>query len=313
MYMHTQRSFLSWAAGTIVLLIALFHAPWMGAKPQQPRSSATPAASVPSAASDENVSATREQLLRLLRLSPKLTSVVARDPSLLADQDYVNRNNPELARFLEQHPEILRNPDFYLFARSMGRDREQRLEQVVWPDLAFQGSYRVEHTTDYLAFIALLAVFAAALWLLRLFVENRRWGRTMNLQAELHNKLLDKFGNSQELLTYMNSEAGRRLLQAGPAAEADLPSPAKLALSRILLPLQLGAVLFLLGAGCLSFQGEPGIELKARVFGILGVMAGLGFIISAGLSYLMAWRLGLLPRRKEADEASNSKVASSQP
>ena len=277
----------------------------MAAQPQQSRPAPRTATNNASATSSEEISATREQLFKLLRLSPKLTSVVSRDPGLLGDQEYVSRNNPELAAFLQQHPEITRNPEFYLFSHGIGvGNREERLEQVVWPDLAF-GPYRVEHTTDYLAFGAFLAVFGAALWLLRIFVDNRRWGRTMNLQSELHNKLLDKFGSSQELLTYMNSEAGKRFLEAAPVPGSDLPSPAKLAFSRILLPLQLGVVLFLVGAGCFSLSSIPGAEIPGRVFGILGIMMGIGFIISAGFSYLLAWRLGLLPKRVKGDQASN--------
>ena len=48
--------------------------------------------------SDEDLATTQDQLLQLLRTSPKLTTVVARDPSLLSNQEYVNRNNPQLAQ-----------------------------------------------------------------------------------------------------------------------------------------------------------------------------------------------------------------------
>ena len=65
--------------------------------------------------SDQELQATQEQLLQLLRTSPTLTSVVAHDPSLLSNQDYVNRNNPQLEQFLIQHPDIARNPEYYLF------------------------------------------------------------------------------------------------------------------------------------------------------------------------------------------------------
>ena len=48
----------------------------------------------------------QEELIRLLRLSPTLTTVVEHDPSLLANQEYVRKNNPQLAQYLESHPEI---------------------------------------------------------------------------------------------------------------------------------------------------------------------------------------------------------------
>ena len=66
--------------------------------------------------SDSELADTRERLLSLLRMSPTLTQVVETDPSVLSDQEYVARSNPSLAEFLVQHPEVTRNPDFYLFA-----------------------------------------------------------------------------------------------------------------------------------------------------------------------------------------------------
>ena len=88
-------------------------------------------APVTSVSSDEDVANTRDQLLKLLKISPTLTQVIAADPSLLANQDYVNRNNPELGRFLLAHPEVGRNPDFYLFADlpHNGGPRREQLER----------------------------------------------------------------------------------------------------------------------------------------------------------------------------------------
>src|SRR5437016_669440 len=98
---------------TVLVLFALLPASCLAAL--QPRSGvSSPAPN--SARNDEDLAATREHLIKLLRLSPKLTSVVSRDPSLLGNQEYVARNNPELAQFLQAHQEAVRNPEFYLFA-----------------------------------------------------------------------------------------------------------------------------------------------------------------------------------------------------
>src|ERR1700731_4449704 len=53
--------------------------------------------------SEKDLAALQDQLLQMLRVSPTLAEVVARDPSLLSNPDYVNRNNPELGRFLQAH------------------------------------------------------------------------------------------------------------------------------------------------------------------------------------------------------------------
>src|SRR6185437_9040383 len=76
----------------------------------QTRPAAAPAvATVPTAAtapSEDELAATREQLLAFLHMSPTLYHVLESDPSLRADQDYVARANPQLAQFLAQHPEV---------------------------------------------------------------------------------------------------------------------------------------------------------------------------------------------------------------
>jgi hypothetical protein len=291
----------------IAALVILLGLIGVGGSPAHAQTrSATPAATP---ISDEDASAVRQQLFRLLRLSPKLTSVIARDPDLLANQEYVSHNNPALAQFLQQHPEVSRNPEFYLFAEGLGPgNREQRLEQVVWPDLAYQ-AYGRNNTGDYLAFFVFVCIVGAVLWLLRVLMENRRWGRILKLQSEVHTKLLDRFGTSQELLTYMNTEAGRRFLESSPIPTGFGPGPqAKLSLTRVLTPLQLGVVITLLGTGFLLLRDNPHLDAQGPflVLGTLGLMLGIGFIISAGLSYLLARHMGLLPQSTaELEKAVN--------
>lgn len=297
--MHKKR-FVYQVIGLALLSLAVFHPVSLMAQ--------TPTPSGQNSMSDENLSATREQLFKLLRLSPKLTSVVARDPALLGNQDYVTHNNPELAQFLQQHPEIGRNPDFYLFSNTWGRGtRAQRLEQVVWPDLPNRANN--DNTSDYLVFLVFLCLLSTAVWLFRVLMENRRWGRILKLQTEVHTKLLDRFGSSQELLTYMNTEAGRRFLESSPLPAGIGPAPqAKMSLMRVLTPLQLGVVLTLLGTGFLLLRNNSHLEAEGPflVLGTLGLMLGIGFIISAGLSYGLARHMGLLPQSTaDIEKATN--------
>jgi hypothetical protein len=96
----------------------------------------------------------------------------------------------------------------------------------------------------------------------------------------------------------MNTDAGKRFLEAAPIPidfERDQRIPA--ALSRVLVPLQIGVVLTLLGAGLLSLRHSlPDVSASLLVFGIVILMPGIGFIISAGITWLLAARLGLTPR-----------------
>ncbi|HTC76015.1 MAG TPA: hypothetical protein VK684_10585 [Edaphobacter sp.] len=252
--------------------------------------------------SDRDLADLREQLLTLLRMSPTLTEVIASDPTLLANQDYVTRNNPELEKFLQNHPEVVRNPDFYLFANlpsGPGR-RSERLMRKTWMDQVHNqqdNGASAELVRAVGPFLVLLTILAALIWLIRILLENRRWGRIFKMQTEVHGKLIERFGNNEELLSYMNTEAGRRFLEAAPIPigfEPDRRVPA--ALSRVLVPLQIGVVLTLLGIGLLILRHSlREISSPLLVFGIVVLMPGLGFIISAGITWLLAARLGLMP------------------
>ena len=298
---------------TVSVLFVFLQTGWLAAI--QPRSGAS-APAPNSARNDEDLATTREHLIKLLRLSPKLTLVVSRDPSLLGNQEYVTRNNPELAQFLQGHPEVTRNPEFYLFADLGDRGNpESRLERVVWPE-----AYRVWQpgmwdivANEVVPFLVFLVILSALLWLLRVLLENRRWSRMVKLQTEVHGKLLDRFANNQELLTYMNTDAGKRFLESAPVAVGLEPgAQARMSLTRVLLPLQLGVVLTLVGIGLLLMRNSIPSEGQTAMlfFGTLGLMLGIGFIISAGLAYLLAKRLGLLPEKAAALEEAAAGIVS---
>src|SRR3954462_5204237 len=72
--------------------------------------SPAPASASAPVPNDGDIGSTQAELIRLLRLSPTLTTVISHDPSLLSSQEYVSRNNPQLAAFLAAHPEVARNP-----------------------------------------------------------------------------------------------------------------------------------------------------------------------------------------------------------
>jgi hypothetical protein len=252
--------------------------------------------------SDRDLEATQKELIRLLKLSPTLTTVVAHDPTLLADQDYVSRNNPQLAQFLTVHPEVARNPDFYLFTRVHPEDGgpDQALERAVWPELVPRRSdaWSASDVIDPIASLAAFACFLAALvWLVRQFLENRRWSRIFKLQSEVHGRLIEKFSSNQELSGYMETEAGKRFLEAAPipvAFEQDQRMPN--AIARVLTPLQIGVVLVLLGVGFFMLR-HVRIEMyePMLVLGTVALMPGIGFIISAGITWVLGSRLGLIP------------------
>jgi hypothetical protein len=286
------------AVQVVAVLMALsvtLHA-FQGPRAQAP---SEPAASVPM--NEKDIAALQDQLLALLRRSPTLAEVVAHDPSLLADTAYVNRNNPELGRFVQAHPEIANSPDFYLFNNLHGQNEppSETLERKLWPAMSGQRSSEAlnELSSDGVPFLVFVCILSALLWLTHVLLENRRWNRIFKLQTDVHGKLIDRFGTSQEVLTYMGTEAGKRFLEATPIAvgfERQQPVPSPVA--RVLTPLQIGLVLTLLGLGLILLRHSvPDGDAPLLVMGTVVLMPGLGFIISAGITWVLARHLGLMP------------------
>jgi hypothetical protein len=285
-------------AGLLVLFTAVCAA-------QAPRSARPATDSNASQMSEKDLAALQDQLLQLLRVSPTLAEVVSHDPSLLSNTDYVERNNPELGRFLQAHPEVAQNPDFYLFNNLHGEHEQpsQTLEHKLWPEMSSpesSGNLR-ELISDGIPFLVFVCMLGALLWLTHVLLENRRWNRIFKLQTDVHGKLIDRFGTSQEVLTYMSTDAGKRFLEATPIAvgfERSQPVPSPVA--RVLTPLQIGVVMTLLGLGLLSLRHSlHEAAAPLLVVGTVVLMPGLGFIISAGISWFLARHLGLMPERGE--------------
>jgi hypothetical protein len=286
-------------------LILLAAQPALVAAQAAPKAPATQTAPM----SDQELQATQEQLLQLLRTSPTLTTVVAHDPTLLSDQEYVSRNNPQLAQFLAQHPDIARNPDYYLFTNLNipGGRRSEALERSVWPEMVPppRGPSQVADFMNPLTACLAFALFLGTLiWLIRMFLENRRWSRSFKSQSEVHAKLIDRFSSSQELAAYMETEAGKRFLEAAPIPigverEQRMPN----AVARVLTPMQVGVVMVLLGIGFFMLRyANTELSTPMLVLGIVTLMPGIGFILSAGITWMLAGRLGLIPDSATATE-----------
>jgi hypothetical protein len=287
------------------------------AQPRTPNQATGAAPHVEPVPNERDVAASQSELIRLLRLSPTLTTVVSHDPSLLSNQEYVSRNNPQLAAFLAAHPEIARNPEFYLFSHLKHQDGQpdEALERAVWPDVyrsPVQLSSFERVWSDMVPLIAFALGLSAIFVLSRMYVENRRWGRIFKLQSDIHGRLIDKFTSNQELASYMETEAGRKFLEAAPIPigieDRRMPS----AVARILTPLQAGIVMVLLGIGLLSLRhAGPDMDTPMLVFGTVVLMPGIGFIISAGVSWLLAAKLGLMPADTGEAATFNSSAGAS--
>jgi hypothetical protein len=238
--------------------------------------------------------ATRVQLQQLLRQHPPAVGeVLQRDPSLLTKADYLSPY-PVLWAFLQKHPEIARNPSFFLGSFEYWEPRPQ--------DRSLEMFNTVLASTGIAAGVsAFLGVFV---WVIRSIIDHRRWLRLSRVQAEVHTKLLDRLTTNEDLLSYIQSPAGRRFLESAPITMESEPRTSPAApVTRILWSLQAGLVLAALGSGFWFVQQNVTPE-AAEGFFIIGVLAlslGVGFTASAVLAYVVSTRMGLLTRPKSTE------------
>jgi hypothetical protein len=162
----------------------------------------------------------------------------------------------------------------------------------------------MDHILDAIVpLLVFVGVTLALLWILRTILENRRWNRMVKVQTETHTKLLDRFGSSQEMLAYMQSDAGRKFLES-PIFEGQRQQVSTLPFGRILWSTQIGIVAAFLGAGFLFLRGRvpanADTDTGLLVFGTIILTLGIGFLVSGGVSYVLAKYFGLLERPDSA-------------
>jgi hypothetical protein len=225
--------------------------------------------------------------LLLRRYPPNVRDVLRLDPSLLTNEQFMAAY-PDLKTFLSNHPEILRSPAFYVGEPEVFQDQfrtETRAGRVFEDVLA--GSFL------FIMFVT-VATFLGSL--IKMVIDHRRWLRVSKVQSEVHAKLLDRFSASQELLSYIQTPAGRHFLESAPIMTEAGSRPISAPVNRILWSVQVGVVLALAGTG-LNYVSGSVIEEVAQPLTVIGVLAlalGIGFVLSALVAFVLSRRLGLL-------------------
>jgi hypothetical protein len=242
---------------------------------------------------------TREVLRVLLDKYPRqVGEILRRDPSLMAKPDYMAAY-PDLLQYLGAHPEIARNAEFYF--EGFG---------------SWQNSRQLDPTFEALGVLLgglavgfILILFAAVIiWLVRAFIQHRRWLKASTVQAEFHTKLLDRLGTNEELIAYVQSPAGRRFLEAAPVrAEADTPGFSA-PVGSIVWSMMAGVVLTVLGVG-FRYAGYFVKDDAHDAFVVVGVIIlslGVGFIVASLMAFMVSSRLGLFPQKPAAESQSSN-------
>ena len=286
-----------WGFAAAVIISSLVLAPTAATgqqveRPEAVREAAGQTSTQAAAALNQNATETRQEFYRVLeQYPPGLGRVLRLDPTLLTNEAYL-ASYPRIAAFIAQNPDVPRNPGYYLERYdsnySYNEPRDSRaIALSIWSDaISFLG-----------AFLVFVAVVVALFSLVRYVVEYRRWARISKVNAEVHNKILDRFGSNEELLAYIDSPAGRRFLEATPIAATAAPAKNVGApFARILLSVQVGVILLALGVGFMVISWDAIEEVRPILtsLAVLGFCLGLGSIVSGGASYLISRRLGLL-------------------
>ena len=152
---------------------------------------------------------------------------------------------------------------------------------------------------DIAPVLVLTAFTAGCVWIVWIIFNNRRRTQIAQIQRDMHAKLFEKFGTSQELIEYLKTDAGSKFMDSA-AFERVKP------FGRVLGSVQAGLILFLLGLAALlirstlphaAFISDVDLAQTAESFLIISMLLlalGTGFLVSAGASYWLSKSWGLL-------------------
>lgn len=118
---------------------------------------------------------------------------------------------------------------------------------------------------------------------------NKRLRENARAYADLQGRLIDKFGNAAEVVRYLESDRGQHLLAGAASSRGG-------AHGRILDGLQIGVISMLGGGGLIAARGVSDAQIGEvmQVLGIIALMVGAGFLISALASQILLKKWGLL-------------------
>lgn len=257
----------------------------LAAAQSTPPAVVTPAPVV-AAADHVTANETRQDLQEILReLPPAVTAVLRHDPSLLTRTDYLTPY-PRLAAFLQAHPQVALNPSYFIGTPDTGETepngRAMRMAEEVIGGIG--------------VFVIISSVISFFVWVVRTIIDHRRWLRLSKIQVDVHTKVLDRLSSHDDLLAYIQSPSGRRFLDSAPIEVGGAARPSTAALTRVMWSLQAGIVLCAVGLG-FWVLGRTALSEAAQGLSIISTLAltlGLGFIVSAGASYAISTRHGLI-------------------
>lgn len=253
------------------------------ATPSETTATATTTAPTGYASSEE----TRQAFLEVLgKYPPQVSKVLKLDPSLFSNASYL-ANYPALAEFVGRHPEVTHTPAFFLESVWVPNDpTPHTVSERIW-EQTMEGIF---------IFTMVFLVIGTIVWLIRTLIEHRRWSRVSRTQVEVHGKLMDRLNSNEDLLAYMQTPAGKRFLESTPIPLDSGPRAVSAPIGRILWSVQVGLIMAMGGFGLQFVSGtiDKNVSQPLLAMGVLAVAVGVGFLLSALVSFLLSKRLGLL-------------------
>jgi hypothetical protein len=128
-------------------------------------------------------------------------------------------------------------------------------------------------------------------WLVRTWLNHKKFMKVLQLKAESNSKLLDRFGSDPAVLEFLKSDASERLFEVQTTEAAQrVPPP----YTRMLTALQVSCMLVSVGAGLLYIRHYMA-NRDSEIFlflGTLGVSLGIGALLAAAAAFIVAkmWR-----------------------
>ncbi len=287
-----MRRFRTLAIASMMLLVALPLEAAQGAA-SQPTAAVRTAADAQTAShtlvvSDQDARELRRAFLEVMKkYPPSLGAILRLDPTLMSNGTYL-APYPALQAFLAAHPDVQKNPGYFLEAFGDGAYYDSRTwtaSERIWTSvLDFVGAFSV--------FVVVVSIVT---WLIRTLVDYRRWKHLAKVQADAHTKLLDRLTSNEELVAYMQTPAGSQFLQSAPIALDPGARRIGAPVSRILWSAQAGLVLMMAGFALQYVSGRIDPEAQQPIFsiGVVALAVGIGFLLSSGVAYLLSHRLGL--------------------
>lgn len=146
--------------------------------------------------------------------------------------------------------------------------------------------------------LAIWGVVAGFSWIFWVVATNIRIARVARTQSRMHTDLVEKLGASQELMQFLQTEAGQRLFNQSPQVE-----PRRNPFNRILSSVQAGIVLTVLGLVLAGLSvTTPLAESTFIAFGSITGAIGLGLLLSALISYRLSRSIGLVDRTNDRQD-----------